>query len=517
MKKTAISRDWFDALGALAALTVASACVYVVIRAVLYASSDYSMVEKAFGLLLLLAEIFVIIHGIGYAMNVFKVFGHQADAPDADLAREQKLCVGANGPSVAILVPARNEPKDVLETTFITINNIDYQNKKVYFLEDSTQEKFRQEAEELARDHGLTIFRRTKPWHGAKAGIVNDCLETLTEEYVAIFDCDQNPMPKFLMSLVPFLTRDKGLAFVQTPQFYSNIQDNRIAQASTLQQAVFYEYICEGKGLEDSMFCCGTNVIFRAQALKDIGGFDESSVTEDFATSIRLHIRGWRSLYYGHVSAFGVGPETLRAYFQQQFRWAAGTLGVCKKVFQAFFKDPRALKPRQWIEYFLSSTYYFVGIAFYIMMLCPVMYLVFGIPSFFARPEVYFLAFVPYIILSMSIFYLALRKRHYSVKHLFLGQLLGVLAFTVYIRAAFTAILGVKIGFGVTPKGREKAMPYWRLWPQIVMMMANFIALVWGANRFIYEQDMALVVNSFWGLYHFLLLCGMFYFNEEQA
>ncbi len=467
--------------------------------------------------MLLAAESFIVLHGLGYALNVFKVFQRPPLAVDPEAIANQRKCAGSDGPSTAILVPARNEPKDVLESTFITINNIVYQNKKVYFLDDSTEEKYRKEAAELAHDYNLTLFHRTKPWHGAKAGIVNDCLETLTEDYVAIFDADMNPLPKFLSTLVPFLQKDTELAFVQTPQFYSNIQDNMIARASTLQQAVFYEYICEGKGIDDSMFCCGTNVVFRVKALKDVGGFDESSITEDFATSIRLHIRGWRSLYYGHVCAFGAGPETLTAYFQQQFRWAAGTMGIFKRVIHELFKNPGALTHTQWIEYILSSTYYFIGGAFYILMLCPIAYLLFGMPSFFARPEIYLLSFLPYIILSTNIFYLALRKRNYTPADLFLGQLLGILAFTVYIRAAFTALSGVKIPFGVTPKGKGKALPYYRLWPQILIMMGNFIALIWGINRFVYEQNLAIIMNSFWALYHFLLLTGMFYFNKDNS
>lgn len=471
--------------------------------------------EKTFGGLLLMAELFVLVHGVGYAMNVFKVLLHSVEGGQSPLPNDEKQCAGDAGPSVAILVPARNEPREVLERTFITINNVVYKNKKVYFLDDSTEENYQKEAADLAQSYGLELFRRTKPWHGAKAGIVNDRLETLTEDYVTIFDADQNPMPKFLNTLIPYLENDQRLAFIQTPQFYSNIQDNRVAMGATLQQAVFYEYICEGKGLGDSMFCCGTNVVFRAKALKEVGGFDESTVTEDFATSVRLHVRGWKSLYYGHVSAFGVGPETLGAYFRQQYRWACGTLTVFKKVLKEFLCRPTALKPLQWLEYFFSSTYYLAGIFFFILMLCPILYLLFSVPSFFARPEIYFLSFLPYLVLSTGVFYLALRKRHYALKHLFLGQLLGMLAFSVYIRAAFTALLGIKTSFGVTPKGKGAHIPYRLLWPQLGMMI-NFIAVVWGINRFVYEQDIALLVNSFWATYHFLLMSSVFYFNEES-
>ncbi|MDD5227117.1 MAG: glycosyltransferase family 2 protein, partial [Candidatus Omnitrophica bacterium] len=403
----------------------------------------------------------------------------------------------------------------VLEKTFVTIQNIDYPNKKVYFLDDSLEDGYKKEAEEIARAHDLVLFRRTRPWHGAKAGIVNDCLEILTEKYIAVFDADQNPMPDFLKVLVPLMEVDEKRAFIQTPQFYSNIGENPIARAAVLQQAVFYEYICEGKGVSDSMFCCGTNVIFRASALKDVGGMDESTVTEDFATSLKFHSKGYRSLYYSHVCAFGMGPEDLIAYFKQQFRWAAGTLSVFKKLLKQFLLRPLSLTLSQWAEYFLSSTYYFVGCAFSILMVCPVIFIFWRIPTFFANPEVYLLAFLPYIILTMSIFYFALRNRNYKPRDLILGQLLGAATFSIYMKAAFAAFLGMKISFGVTSKSGGGAVPYRMLWLQIMVLIVNFIAVVWAVNRFVYEHNNALLVNAFWAFYHFLVFSSIFYFNRE--
>ena len=104
------------------------------------------------------------------------------------------------------------------------------------------------------------------------------------------------------------------------------------------------------------MFCCGTNVILRASALKAIGGMDEGTVTEDFATSLKLHSHGFSSLYYNHTCVFGMGPEDLIGYFTQQFRWTAGTLQVFKKLVAQFFTKPFSLSMGQWFQYFLSGT-----------------------------------------------------------------------------------------------------------------------------------------------------------------
>lgn len=492
---------------AIALLSLVAVIVYIIVRTLLLAYSGYSPLEKTFAVILLAGELFILVHGFGYGANLLNTLVRKSKEP-----RRVKL---TTEPSVAILVASRHEPRDVLERTFLTINNINYANKQVYFLDDSTEERYKFEAEELCEGCGLTLYRRTVR-RGAKAGIVNDCLKALDQKYVAIFDADQNPMPDFLSSVIPIMEADPKLAFVQTPQFYSNIRSSAVARGAAFQQAVFYEYICEGKNTNDSMFCCGTNVVFRREALLSVGGLDESTVTEDFATSIKLHQKGWRSLYYNHVSAFGMGPIDLGGYFKQQFRWATGTITVMKKVLRGLLFRPFSLSLSQWWEYLLSSTYYLVGVAYFCMMVFPIIYLLLGIPSFFARAEIYFLAFVPYIVLSMSVFYAVLRSRNYRIRDLFLGQLLGEVTFPVYMRAALSSLIGVKIVFDVTEKGKVKALPYRVLWPQLSLALVAFIAVVWGLNRFYYERNSAILVNSFWTFYHFMMLSSILYFNQES-
>lgn len=488
-------------------LSVVASLVYVAVRTALFLFAEYTPVEKFFALLLIGGDLFIILHSIGYATNIMKMyFGGKK------IAEFPCFVPGGARPSVAVLVAARHEPKDILENTFITLKSLNYENKKIYFLDDSSDEKYNREAEDLCRQYDLSLFRR-KIRHGAKAGIINDCLRGLSEDYVVVFDADQNPLPEFLNRLIPIMEKDKKLGFIQTPQFYSNIEESRVARASAFQQSVFYEYICEGKSSGGAMFCCGTNVMFRRQALVDIGGLDESTVTEDFATSIKFHAAGWKSLYYNHVYAFGMGPNDLIGYFKQQFRWATGTISVFKKIIWRFCTRPFSLSLFQWWEYLLSGSYYLIGVAFFILMICPVAYLLFRIPSFFANPEIYFLAFVPYFILSISVFYFILAKRSYKAKDLFLGQLLASITFPVYINGAAAAFLGRKTAFGITEKTSGRAMRYFNLWPQISMIFITLIAFTWGMNRFFYERDTAVLVNGIWTLYYCVVLCGIFYFN----
>ncbi|HNW44312.1 MAG TPA: glycosyltransferase [Elusimicrobiales bacterium] len=482
-------------------------CVYFVARVIIFSYSDYTALEKLFALMLLTGETYMLVHALGYMVNVFHLRSREEQKPAAPLEQ-------GKDPWVAVVVAARHEPKQILEETLITFRNLDYPNKNIYFLDDSSDQRFKDEADELARRHGVKVFRRDER-RGAKAGIVNAFMAGMTEKYLAIFDADQNPMPDFLSDLLPALEADDNLAFVQTPQFYSNVGDSPVAMGAAMQQAIFYESICEGKDLNDAMFCCGTNVVFRRSALLAVGGFDETSITEDFATSVKLHAKGYRSLYYPHVKVFGLGPDTLPAYFKQQARWSGGTVSVFRRVAWLLLRSPRSLTFMQWVEYFLAGSYYFVGWAFFFLMVCPVAYLLFNVPSFFLDPEIYIATFVPYFSLSLLVFYATMHERHYTLKQIYTGLILGSLCFPVLMKATLLGLIGKKMTFVVTTKGGRERLDWTGLWPYGVMMGLNIAAIVVGALRF-ETAPYAIGVNMFWAAYHVFILANIFRFNQPQ-
>ncbi|MFO7986570.1 MAG: glycosyltransferase family 2 protein [Desulfatiglandaceae bacterium] len=542
MRKKSTHRTGAAFLLILPALAILLAILYLMVRTILFIILDYHWYEKGVAFLLLFAETFIIFHGVGYFLEIYHLLRHKKGfVGSADVSPPLETY-----PPVAIIVSSYEEPLEVVEDTVISFYNLTYPNKHIYFLDDTRydlpgqdtekMQAYRRSINDMCQRIGVNLFRRK--WRGAKAGMINDFLEFVEgrdregfrfynysgqkpeekERYIVVFDADQNPLPGFLESLVSTMEANPKLAFIQTPQYYTNFESNRIAKASGLQQAVFYEYICEGKSLNDAMFCCGTNVIFRREALMDVGGFDEASVTEDFATSLKFHLKGWRSAYMGKVLAFGMGPEDLGGYFKQQFRWALGTVGLFRKVLGFCLRNPKQLALVKWWEYFLSSTHYFIGLVFLILVSCPLFYLFFNVPSYFAKPEIYALFFIPYFVLTITIFFWTLRQRRYAFKDLVQGQLLMAITFPVYIKAAILGVLGVRGKFDITPKGGSMALPLKVLWAQLSMAVLTFSAVIWGMNRLLYEREpvAALVVNMIWCLYHFLILSSVFYFNTPE-
>lgn len=516
---------------------------YLMVRTVLFLQADYHWYEKILAFLLLLAETFTMIHSFGYFLNLYHVIAK----PSGPMFSMDSVPPLNDYPPVAIIVSSFKEPLYILEDTLTCFYNLTYPNKHIYFLDDTryglpgqdstAMAEYRRSIDELCQRIGVNMFRRV--WHGAKAGMINDflaflagekregfefsnfedALPKLDEKYIIVFDADQNPFPDFVEPLVAFMEANPKLAFIQTPQYYTNFETNRVARAAGLQQAIFYEYICEGKSMQDAMFCCGTNVIFRREALVSVGGFEEHSVTEDFATSLKFHLGGWSSAYLNKVCAFGMGPEDLGGYFKQQFRWALGTVGLYRDILVEFFRNPHRLPVAKWWEYFLSGTHYFVGWVLFIMILCPILYIFTEVPSFFARPEIYFLFFFPYILLTITLFVYTLSRRRYGLAELGIGIVLQAITFPVYMKASVQGLLGIRGSFGVTPKGGSTSLPLRALWPQVLTCMAAAGATAYGLNRIYYEGEAtsAILVNCLWCMYHLAILSTILYFNQPEG
>ena len=217
---------------------------------------------------------------------------------------------------------------------------------------------------------------------------------------------------------------------MQTPQYYANVASSRVAAASWSQQALFFGPIARGKDAHEAMFCCGTNVVFRRRALEAVGGFPSGSLTEDFAISLELHERGWRSVYVPEVLASGLGPEDLASYVSQQHRWARGCIGMIPRVLRA------DLPLRRKLQYLLSASYFLSGWTVLVYLSMPVVRILTGAqPVAGAAADSFLAAFGPYFALSLATV-ASVGAGHYT----FAAYSLATSTFWIHVHATYRTL-----------------------------------------------------------------------------
>ena len=368
---------------------------------------------------------------------------------------------------VDVFIPTYSESVDVVEATVAAAVEIDRYVANVWILDDGN----RPEMEDLADRYGAGYITREEH-KGAKAGNINHAMGVTDAPFIAILDCDHVPRPDFLEATLPDFA-DEKVAFVQTPQYYANHTESPIAEASWSQQAIFFGAIGQGKATHDSMFCCGTNVVFRREALDTVGGFPTNSITEDYELSVHLHEDGWKSTYVSKTLASGLGPEDMASYVSQQQRWARGVLSAMPRVFRS------KLSFRQRVQYLLAATYFLSGFTVLIYMSMPLLSNFFGIqPIAQTTSDQFLLHFAPYYALCL---YTLMRAGAGSFS--FKAFALASASFWIHIHAAVQWLFRRPSKFVVTPKEGSAARQPKVVAPGLVVIAALVTSCVYALSN----------------------------------
>jgi cellulose synthase (UDP-forming) len=396
------------------------------------------------------------------------------------------------GVAVDVLIPVYNEAVEVVEPTLAAACRLSHDGPVTVVLCDDGD---RDEMAALAHRYGAGYLRRTSH-SGAKAGNLNHALSRTRSPLVAVFDCDHVPDTRFVEQTAGYFW-DRRVALVQTPQYYANAADNPVAAAAWSQQALFFGIIARGKAATGSMFCCGTNVLFRRSALESVGGLPEDSVTEDFALSIELREQGWDTVYVPEVLAAGLGPEDMASYVSQQDRWARGCLSAVRRVLAA------ALPWRQKLQYLLSAMFFLTGWTYAVYMALPVVRIVGGQQALAGATAAQFLShFVPYFAASMLTVAMAGRGTY-----TFGAFALMEASFWIHIGATVSALLGRRKGFVVTPKVGRAGRQLRVVVPALLALVLLIATALYGLA--ISHSPSTLNNVAFAGLHICVLLVGV--------
>ncbi|MBG6218465.1 cellulose synthase (UDP-forming) [Arthrobacter sp. CAN_A6] len=229
------------------------------------------------------------------------------------------------------------------------------------------------------------------------------------------------------------------------------------------------------------------------------------SVTEDMATSMRMHALGWRSAYHHEVLANGLAPEDLKTMLTQRLRWAQGTIQVMLRENPLLQKG---MKPAQRLMYFATMWTYLSGFAAVVYFAAPIIYLTLGILPVNSISTDFFIRFIPFMVINQLLF--AVAGRGISTWR---GQQYSLALFPTWIKACTTAArnvwFGRPLGFAVTPKARQDGGPGWSLIrPQLVVMVLLAAALIVGLIRLAagLNEPVGTLVNMAWVVFDLVVL-----------
>lgn len=382
---------------------------------------------------------------------------------------------GSFAPEVGVYITVTGEPKDIVSETVAAALKMDYPNFKVYILNDgfvANRDNW-QEAEQIAKEYGITCITRRTPG-GAKAGNINHAMTKTKELFIVIFDADHVPKPHLLKKTMGYFV-DEKVAFVQSPQYYKNHDQNQVTGGAWEQQALFFGAICKGKDSANTTFMCGTNMVLRRTALIEAGGMSEKSIAEDFLTSLLIHEKGWKSVYVPEVLAEGLAPEDFLSYYKQQHRWARGSLEVVFK-YNPLFR--RGLSLSQRIQYLSSSSFYLSGLIVFMNAMLPLVFFFTGAEPLKIGTMTLALIFIPYLFVVL---YTVQFTSNFS--YTFRALSFSLSSFPIHMQAVWQILTGKKSGFVVTSKRKVSGNHSYLVTPHFVYIGLVLVGIAVASYR----------------------------------
>ncbi|MDE2089420.1 MAG: glycosyltransferase [Gammaproteobacteria bacterium] len=433
----------------------------------------------AFSWVIYLAEAYGIVTVLLHLFMTWHLAERVAPAPGAGL-------------TVDVFIPTLNEPLGMLRRTLLAALHMDYPHR-TWVLDDGARPEVAALAEELGCRY---LSRRSN--QDAKAGNLNQALAHSEAAYVAVFDADHVPKREFLTRTLGYF-QDPNVAFVQTPQDFYNLDSyqhrwRKPHRAVWTEQSLFFRVIQRGKDYWNAAFFCGSCAVLRRTALEEIGGFATGTVTEDLHTSLRLHKRGWKSVYHPESLAFGLAPTSVGPFLSQRVRWGQGAMQVWRKEGILF---ARGLTLPQRLNYLASVLTYFDGWQKGVFYLAPVIVLSTGLMPISTLNEVFLLHFLPYYVLTFWVFE-ELGRGH--------GRTVMIEQYNMARFAAFCwATLGLfrnTVRFKVTRKTADGAARHGRyIVPQYLIILVNALAVPAGLVLYFSYHELplaGLVANILW-------------------
>lgn len=423
-------------------------------------------------------------------------------------------------PRVDVYIPTYNEDIDIVRKTALAAMAIDYPTgkKEVYVLDDGA--KFPQRREELRQmcgEIGCHLMTRSNNDH-AKAGNINNALVRTTGDLILILDCDHIPTRNILGETVGFFLNPK-VSLVQTPHWFYNpdpFERNLLTQGKVpVGNELFYKVLQKGNDFWNAAFFCGSAAVIRRSHLLEVGGIATETVTEDCHTSLRLHAKGYETVYYDKIMVAGLAPEKFSSYVGQQVRWARGMAQVLRLEWPLF---NRKLTIPQRICYTSATTHFFFGFPRLMYAIAPIAFLLFGVNLVRGLGlEILTYAF-PSILLALNANYISQKGVRFS----FWNEVFEYsMAFQDGL-VTFLALLNPKMGkFNVTDKGLQvsKRSFDWSSVRGLVIVavlsiMSLFLAPYWLITNL--QDPDAVLINAAWCIVNLILITAAVLVALEQ-
>ena len=375
-------------------------------------------------------------------------------------------------PHFTIIVPAYNEEK-AIQKTITSLINLDYpiEKKQIIVVNDGSKDKTRILVEEMIEKYpeaGITLINQV---NGGKANAMNKGLAIATGEFFACLDADSFIESNAIHQMLPYFRKEKVAAVC--PLLKVNNPKTLIEKVQWYEYIVnmFYKYL-NGK-LHSIHVTPGPFSVYRTSIIKELGGYDETTITEDLEIAIRLQKYHYEIVQTFDATVYTNSPIKWRNLFWQRVRWYRGSVDNSLRyksiIFNKKYGDFGMLRmPTIILSGILTiiiTTFFFKEIITHIYKSLSWLYAIkfdvmpiitayqFQIDYLDLPYNKYFIAF---IVIAMGLFVMVYSYRIIGDKITNHGKTFMSLSFYLLIYSFFLSFVWIYIAFQMVTKGKTR-------------------------------------------------------------
>lgn len=243
-------------------------------------------------------------------------------------------------PYVSVLIPAHNE-EFVIANTVENILKMTYPSFEVIVIDDRSTDGTAEVIRGLEGkyENVKTLIRQQSAFPG-KSAVLNDAFKLAKGEAILVFDADATVEPDFLNRLIPKL-EPADVGAVQARKIIRNKDVNFLTRCQN-NEYTLDTYLQVGRdAVKGAVELRGNGELIKRQALEDIDGWNNYTITDDLDMSTRLHIKGWDVRFCPDAIVYEEGIISIKPLFRQRRRWLEGTI---RRYLEYFFEAMKSKK-----------------------------------------------------------------------------------------------------------------------------------------------------------------------------
>ncbi len=236
-------------------------------------------------------------------------------------------------PSVSVIVPAYNEEESIGKT-IESLMALDYPKGKleIIVVNDGSKDRTKEVAERFFHKKNPFRLLLLNQKNSGKASALNNGISHANGEFTACLDADSMVRSDTLKEMICYFFEKNIAAVAPIMKVYK--PETALQKLQALEY-LLYTFLKNIFSSMDSIHV--TPGPYRKDAIKRIGGFDESSIVEDQEIGYRLQRNHYRILQSTAGEVLTIAPRNLKEFYRQRCRWFKGSAITMYQYRDMFF------------------------------------------------------------------------------------------------------------------------------------------------------------------------------------